>query len=340
MPRYSIEYGYDQKVVTDFMKAVHESDSRIGRFRPFDFTLTTSWGEAAEKAGFASSHRYVMLENQNPIGLFQGIVRKKLFYKGLVAGSTSGNGIAMLPDFSLETARPFLLEVLKRERPSVFSIFLPVSVDLPSFSEKANYTLYVDLKLEVEKIYENMGKKTRNRVKKARKDGITVDFSSSIKDLREAYSVISSTSALRSIPELPWRYIEKLHECFQNNGCESMVALGYADGDTALSAAHLIGFDKKMVLWHAGSTDKGYKLNVGSLVQAEVIEHSKNSGYLVYDMGGTEPDDPGYAGIHMFKSGFGGSLISNVVVQKSAFYMPYAIKAFNLFKRQNRGSNK
>lgn len=336
VPRYCITYGYDQKDVVNFMKVFHEYDSKTGSFRPFDFTLTTFWGEAAENAGYASTRKYGLWENGNLIGLFQGLIRKKLFYKSLVAGSTSGNGIAMVPDFSSGMIRLFLLKILKREKPSAFSIFSPISLNLSSFSERANYTLYINLDLGVEEIFQNMRKKTRNRVKKARKSGVTVDFSNSIKDLREAYNVIYSTSTLRSIPALPWRYIVKLHDCFQGNGCKSMVALGYVQGETVLSAAHLIGFDKKLVLWQAGSTEKGYKLNVGSLLQAEVIEHSKNLGYLIYDMGGTDPKNPIYAGIHRFKSGFGGSLIANIVIQKNAFYIPFVLRAYNLFKSKNR----
>jgi len=330
--RYYIKCGYDQEDVASFMKVSHEYDSKTGSFRPFDFTLTTFWGEAAEKAGYASQRRYVLLEDGNPIGLFQGLIKTKFIYKGLVAGSTSGNGIAILPSISLSVVRPFLLRILKRERVSALSIFTPVSLNIPRFTEETNYTLYVNLDLDEEEIFRNMKKKTRNRVKKARKSGVMVVFSSSIKALKKAYDVINSASTLRSFSTFPWRYAVRLHEYFQSNGCESVVALSYRDGETVLSAAHLVGFDKKLVLWQAGSTEKGYKMNAGSLIQAEVIERAKNLGYLIYDMGGTDPENPIYAGIHRFKSGFGGSLIANTIVQKSPLYVLFFREVYSLFK--------
>jgi hypothetical protein len=332
--QYRIQSEFDQEDMRTFLDVFHETSSNEGVFQPLDFTLTTSWREAAEKASYASAIRYIMYKNGKPVGLFQGLVQKKLFYKSLLAGSTSGNGIAMLKGSSLNLMKHFLLQILKREKFSAVSIFVPTPASIPGFSEKANYTLYIHLNRDIDELFKKMEKKTRNRVRKARKLGVTVDFSTSQKALREAYNVIHHTSAMKSISAFPWRYTVRLHECFQGNGCESMIALGYAGGEAVQSAAHLIGFDKKIILWQAGSTEKGYKLNVGSLLQAEIMEHSKNSGYLIYDMGGTDPNDPIYAGIHRFKSGFGGSLIANQIVSRNAFYVPIFRRAYSLFMNE------
>lgn len=328
MTQLRIESGYDENDVKDFIKIFHnlsEQDS----FQPFDFTLTTFWGEAAVKSGFASERRYVLLKNEDPIGLFQGLVQKRAFYKSMRAGSTSGNGIMVLPGFSNDDMGFFIARILERERFSDLAIFAPSSLHISHFVARFNYTLYINLDLNLSDIFRNMDKKTRNRVRRAEKEGVQVEFSDSSEAFMEAYKVISLASEddTYSIPPLPW--IMQLHECFRREGCCSVVALSYGkDSRKLISAAHLIGFNKKLVLWQAGSTKEGYKLNAGSLVQAEIIKWAKDHGNLIYDMGGTNPNESVYSGIHRFKSGFGGSLITNKLLLKRAFYVPTAASIY------------
>jgi len=332
MGHFSLKSGYGESDVLDFMKVLHEYDFRMGFFQPFDFTLTTAWGEAAEKAKLASPRRYMLLEDENIVGLFQGLVYRKFFYKGMRAGSTSGNGILLHPQISISATRFFINKILDQERLDSFSMFAPNRVGISGFIEKPNYTLHIRLDMDMDKVFLKMDKKTRNRVRKAEKLGVSVSFSRAISALKEAYHVIGLASSLRSFSIPSWQYTTKLHECFQKVGCESIIALSYGKSDVVTSVAHLIGFDKKLVLWQAGSTEEGYNSNAGSLIQAKAVEWAKQHGYLLYDMGGTDPDDPVYAGIHMFKSGFGGNLVTNKLIEKNAFYIPLLKGAINSLK--------
>jgi len=216
------------------------------------------------------------------------------------------------------------MKILKRERFSDSFIFTPFSLELPGFIQKDNYTFYVNLEHAFDDIMRNMEKKTRNRVHKAEKLGVVVNFDGSLDALNKAYKVINLASTERFFTTPPWPYTAQLHECFNHPSCCSTVALSHDKDGEVVSAAHLIGFDRKMVLWQAGSTSLGYKLNAGSLVQAEIIKWSQDHGYLIYDMGGTNPIETIYSGIHRFKSGCGGRLVTNKLLQKRAFYAPVA----------------
>jgi lipid II:glycine glycyltransferase (peptidoglycan interpeptide bridge formation enzyme) len=49
---------------------------------------------------------------------------------------------------------------------------------------------------------------------------------------------------------------------------------------------------------------------------------AKEHGYLVYDLGGTEPEPEGdFTGIHRFKRGFGGTLRRNILWTREKPYM-------------------
>ena len=322
-----IKQGYDKNDVRGFMKILH-SLTEQDNFQPFDFTLTTFWGEAAAKSRFASERRYVLLKNEDPIGLFQGLAQKRAFYKSMRAGSTSGNGIIMLPSFSNDDLSFFIAQILKQERFSDLAIFAPSSLQVSHFAARFNYSLCINLALDVDGIFRDMDKKTRNRVHRAEKDGVQVEFSDSSKAFMDAYKVISLASEDDAYSIPPLSYNMQLHECFKQEGYSVFALSHRKDSEKVVSAAHLIGFDKKLVLWQAGSTEEGYRLNAGSLVQAEIIKWAKAHGNLIYDMGGTNPREGVYSGIHWFKSGFGGSLVTNKLLLKRAFYVPTAANIY------------
>jgi hypothetical protein len=333
LEQFSVRPDYDENDVNDFIQLFHKL-SETSEFKPFDFTLTTFWGEAAVRAGFASRRTYTLLENGNPIGLFQGLVQRKFVYKKVRAGSTSGNGIAVLPGYSENVMQFFLSRILKSEKFSDVVVFAPPSLSVPNFLEKRNYTFYVRLELEFDEIFRGMDRKTRNRVRKAEKEGVRVEFADSMEALRKAYDVINMASDENAYSVPPWSYTVQLHECFKQRNCRSVVALGFGKGsEKVISAAHLISFDKKLVLWQAGSTEEGYGLNAGSLVQAQIIKWGKDNGDLIYDMGGTNPVENMYAGIHRFKSGFGGRLVTNKLLRKSAFYVPAATRIYRTLRK-------
>jgi hypothetical protein len=55
------------------------TDSNHGEFAPFDLTLTTAWGEA----GWALPRKYALLDDNNLVRLFQGLVQ--IFFTSLLS---------------------------------------------------------------------------------------------------------------------------------------------------------------------------------------------------------------------------------------------------------------
>jgi lipid II:glycine glycyltransferase (peptidoglycan interpeptide bridge formation enzyme) len=145
--------------------------------------------------------------------------------------------------------------------------------------------------------------------------------------------VIDSSAEEKQISSPPWRWTVNLHESFQRQGLESIIFSARIGEKGVVSSAHLIGFDRKLALWKAGSTEEGYRSNAGSLVQSKIIEWAKDNGYVIYDMGGTDPRLPVYAGIHRFKSGFGGDLVANTILEKTPFFVRALRPAYGLLAR-------
>jgi lipid II:glycine glycyltransferase (peptidoglycan interpeptide bridge formation enzyme) len=84
-----------------------------------------------------------------------------------------------------------------------------------------------------------------------------------------------------------------------------------------VAAAALLGYGKKVAWWKGGSSAEGYKTSAGNLLQLSAIDWAKRCGFEIYDLGGTDPARPNYAGIHEFKSSLGGTLVTSSVGSRS-----------------------
>jgi lipid II:glycine glycyltransferase (peptidoglycan interpeptide bridge formation enzyme) len=176
-----------------------------------------------------------------------------------------------------------------------------------------------------------MRKNTRWAIEKAQKNHVNIDVLHSTRALRQTYELVAANSRQKGflIPSLKW--LENIHDQFSNCG-DSVSVLASSEGNL-LSAAYFLGYDGKINWIMAGSTSAGNRKQAGSLVQMRIIEWAKTLGYGIYDMGGTDPSKPIYAGIHAFKSGFGGELVSNVRLTKKSLFQPLVVKLYTIYRR-------
>lgn len=327
---YTIENGYDKKHLETFMVPWHAQEASRERYRKFDFTLTTEWGDAWSDAGEGSTCKYRLVRDGRVTGVFQGLIRSKYFYSYMRAGSTSGNGLAIVTDDPERDSGIFLREILCREkRLSDYSIYAECAPLLAGVTVKPHHTFHIDLTKSLEEIFLSMHKNTRRDIRKARKRHVEVEVSRSTIALKETYALTASVSVEKGflLPRLKW--LECIHKQFSNCG-DSISVLASCNGQL-VSAGYFLGYDRKMNWIIGGSTSTGYKTDAGTLVQAKIIEWAKAIGYTVYDMGGTNPSDPTYAGIHAFKSNFGGKLVSNDLLRKKTLVGPLVSKLYTSY---------
>jgi hypothetical protein len=310
-------------------RSFHDFYERKNSFYSLDFPLTIEWGEAGRVQKYARGPlRYVLFDGEKPIGLFQGSVNKKFFISTLAAGSTSGNGMIIYPTYGPVTLAFFVYAVLEKEKFSSASIFVPNYVKVPGLSVKKNYTYHIDLTEPMENIVSKMTKECRWAIRKAEKSLVQVEISDSDDLLEEAYSIVSHTANAKNVGIPSFRWILELHARFK--ACGHSVSAVARHCREPVSAGYFLGYDEKLNWFIGGSTSKGYKLQAGNLVQMKVVEWAKNHGYRIYDVGGTHPIDPRYVKIHKFKSSFGGCLVTNYVLYRDQFYMPFLLRVKGL----------
>ncbi len=282
-------------------------EQKVGR--PVDYPMTLAWGRAAEESAYGRSIRAMVVADGQPVAIAQGILRHRLGLTKLQIGSTSGTGVLWIAG-QREAAVGCVRNLMERARPSVSTIFADTALDIPRVMWEPTYTFRIDLKRPLPEIYNQMAPEARRKVRKADKLGVTAEGSTSEPALRQAYAIVDASSQLRGFPNPPARYSIQLHREFEREGIQGCVIARL--GDRPISAATFLGNGGTALWWKGGSLEEGYATGSGNVVQHAAIAWLKERGVHTYDLGGTNPRQPQYSGIHAFKKSLGGSLVEGV----------------------------
>lgn len=281
---------------------------------PADFTLTDAWAVGAEDSGYGRSFRALALEGEKPIAIAQGILRRAKTLRKLSCGSNSGFGVAW--QSGRDTAAvACLADLAKRARPSIVEVFTPAPLELAGVTWENAYTFHVDLRKPSDTILSGMTREARKKIRRAERLGVTARVVEDILHVGEAYDLIHATADRKDFPVPPKEYSLSLHREFAKLGRQG-AAISSLDGEV-VAAASLLGYGRKVAWWKGGSSPEGYKSSAGNLAQFAAMEWAKNCGFEVYDLGGTDPNRPAYAGIHEFKSSLGGDLVRTSLGSRS-----------------------
>jgi len=160
-----------------------------------------------------------------------------------------------------------------------------------------------------EELLKGMRKTTRYLVKQAEKN-LDVEILKSMdeKDLAEFERVYLETAGRHSFTPFPPKYLKRELDAFKNDN-EIVIFSGKYKGETVSSA--MIIYWSKRAFYHQGASSSKYaKIPVSYLLQWEAIKEAKKRGCEIYNFWGVIPESEKnhpWAGLSLFKKGFGGS---------------------------------
>ena len=299
----------DRKAWEDFMQKV----------RPHSFLHSWMWGEHAEATGSKVFR----------IGIQKGddIVAAALFIK-----VDARRGAFLLcphgPVLSPTEGDAELLRLIARECTRIaraeecdFIRFCPLVKDTAE-----SRTLYRDLgfrpapihmhpelswMLDVTKseddLLRDMRKTTRYLVKKMEKEGVEISMSTNPDDIEKFWPVYQSTVERQQFTPFKKLDLRKEFELFakENNAA---FFFGSYRGEL-IAAAIIIFYNGQAFYHHSGSIQKSKDINASYLLQWHVIREAKRRGCTLYNFWGISPTDRPehpWAGLSLFKKGFGG----------------------------------
>jgi|GEM_PF-651582 len=160
-------------------------------------------------------------------------------------------------------------------------------------------TFTIDLRKDIEIIFNNFEKSAKYPINKALRDGVHVKKAKEDKEYIDFYNFFTNFSKIKKIPEIEFKEL-KSYDLFY--------ALS-KEGEYLGGCAFVKDSNKSIYRYKHGATS--YKYNENDLLIWEALKNAKEEGYLIFDLGGvTLTDDISsyYYRHYRFKKKFGGNL--------------------------------
>ncbi|EKD76529.1 MAG: hypothetical protein ACD_43C00071G0002 [uncultured bacterium] len=197
----------------------------------------------------------------------------------------------------------------------------------------------LDLQVDEETLLKNMRKTTRYCIRKAEKDGVFVRSSTNQTDLEIFWNLYLETAQRQHFTPFSKNYLERELSVFNQS---DMVKIFIAEYQGKPIAGAVVVFTAHEAFYHQGaSASIANKLNAAYLLQWEAIKLAKLRGCQKYNFWGIGPvDQPNHpwAGLSLFKQGYGGQAYPYVPTQDKALTWRYSInRLIELYRAKQRG---
>jgi len=164
---------------------------------------------------------------------------------------------------------------------------------------------YLDLGPSEEELLAAMRKTTRNLIRRAIKDGVVIEKSTSQQDVQDFIKLMKETHKRHNFIPYPDKLYEEQVKKFEQ---DDQVAVFTGRHENQLIAASIVMYYGKAGSYHHGASIRS-KVPVAYLMQWEAIREAKRRGMKEYSFWGiveTDDKDHPFYGITLFKKGFGG----------------------------------
>ncbi len=207
----------------------------------------------------------------------------------------------------------------------------------------AELTWVLDISKSEKDLLKEMRKTTRNAITKAQKEGVSVEISSDPVALERFWPLYEQTKDRHGFIPFHKSFIQSQAEIFGKEGKMFFVIATYQGKDVA--AAMLIHSGNTVFYYHGASTK--VSVPAAQLLQWEAIKEAKKRSATRYNFWGIapirqaqgkpEPNHP-FAGITIFKTGFGGYAIDYMHAQDLPLSWKYwKLWAIEMWRKKKRG---
>ena len=270
------------------------------------FLQSAVWGEARKQVDSINDARYVALSNGKPI--YMARVETRIFLKKIkIAWMPRGPVCNEKDDFLRDIHKEFLKRL--KDEGYFFCCSAPWKRLTDERKSRSNYyTIWIDLQLGIEKIWENLKKQVRYDVRRSKKLGVVIKESKDQKDL-EKFHQAGMTLSLNKGFNFNVSINLLMFLSKQNNpNVEFCLFVAEYQGSFC-GGAIIIRCGKNMhYMW--GVTDREFKqLTIGEAIQWAIIEWGCERNCTKYDLEGIS--SKGDSGVDRFKQKLGGEVIIN-----------------------------
>ena len=195
----------------------------------------------------------------------------------------------------------------------------------------AEHTVIIDSTKPEDELLANMRRQTRYEVRRAAKQGITVEKSQSEEIFKEFHKVQAETAKRQGFVPPNLRTLMAEREAFGDN-----IAIYVAKTDEGKPIAYgmIIKDGKEGDYYEAASTELNRKMPGAYALLWQVMKDLKAEGYERFNLWGIAPagqPNHRYAGVTTFKTGFGGEVLEYVpahdrVISKAKYLKNWVVE--------------
>ncbi|OGT37639.1 MAG: hypothetical protein A3F12_04990 [Gammaproteobacteria bacterium RIFCSPHIGHO2_12_FULL_38_14] len=295
---------------------------------------SAKWGNSRHLANKINDYRWAAFKNNAPVFIAR-FEERRVFKFFKIAWVPKGPIVA--DDENESVLYKQFLNRLKNQGYFLCAVNPWKQVEIIDDKYSAFYTIWIDLTLKKDKLWEGLHKQCRNDIKRAKKNGVLVEKSKSIEDLNKFYKMCELISkykgfSLRSSKQL-------MLNLFTNNDEYVESTLFLAKHDSNICGGAFILRCGKNIHYFWGAVNRQYShLCIGELLQWEIVEWASSCGLTKYDLEGLSSNQNG--GVDKFKKKFGGTVIAYSNIQIYSLYMgrkfiSWLIKKYLSFQHKN-----
>ena len=195
------------------------------------------------------------------------------------------------------------------------------------------------LEPEEDRLLAEMRKTTRNLVRRAERDGVTVRFSTDADDINTFTDLYQETATREHFVPFSRPFLEAEFAAFvgKNQGF-----LAFAEHNGTPLASALVITHGGTGFYHQGASSRRHpKIPAPYLLQWRIIQKLKESGHTRYNFWGIAPENTPnhpWAGLTLFKEGFGGEVAEYLHAQdlplRPGYWITYVVE---LLRKKKRG---
>jgi len=225
------------------------------------------------------------------------------------------------------------------KKPSVQRLFKSLKLVPAPMYLHAETTIQLDLRQSEEELLSQMRKTTRYLIRRAEKEGVKTEISKNIDDIDLLYQLQLETAKRHHFVPFSKEYFEKHFRIFLEDNQIVLIKSIYQK--EVLCIGMFVFYGDTAVYHYAGSSSKYVKIPGSYAMLWRAIKEAKNRGCRIFDLWGIAPtDNPRhrFAGVTVFKKGFGGKRIDYLHAQdlplKWFYWLSFGFEIIRKLKRR------
>ena len=293
-----------------------------------------------QKAAGGWTPRYLFVDERAVVTIEKSIpLLGKVWYMPKGPSTTSVDDLARLVTDLSKYARSRGVFTIKIEPELDYQTDLSALGLIPTEPVQLNYaTVYVDLSPSLEDVLANLNQKGRHAIRRAQRDGVTVEaVPATDENCERMYELFKETAQGAGFVIRPPEYYQNFYRAYENQATGQLF-FAYFEGKLVAGAFAMVQGTKSMYKDGASIRERT-AYGASHLLQWHVIQWAKSKGSLSHDLAGVppikdlkNPDHPFY-GLARFKTSFNkqatqyvGAFEIPVVGWKARFWHRYGEK--------------